>query len=60
MHMQVIKAAGLELVEVVDTTKEASQVAKRWHDSRDMYKEELRVCAACPIYTYQSVKRGLC
>jgi len=39
---KVIKAAGLELIEAVDTTKEASQVAKRWHDSRDMYKKELQ------------------
>jgi len=37
-----IKAAGLDLVEVVDTTPEASLVAKRWHDSRETYKSELK------------------
>jgi len=37
-----ITAAGLTIVEVVDTTPEASQVAKRWHDSRQKYKAELK------------------
>jgi len=39
---KVIKAAGLSLVEAVDTTPEASELAKRWHDSRQTYKAELQ------------------
>jgi len=38
----IIKAAGLSLIEAHDTTTEASLVAKRWHDSREMYKTELQ------------------
>jgi len=36
-----IKSAGLKLVEAIDTSVEGSQVAKRWHDSREKYKSEL-------------------
>jgi len=37
-----LEGAGLKVVEVVNTTKQASQVAKRWHDSRAKYKDELQ------------------
>jgi|UniRef100_A0A7S4GI67 ubiquinone/menaquinone biosynthesis C-methylase UbiE len=39
---KIIKSAGFELLDAIDTTPEAAQVAKRWHDSRDRYKAELQ------------------
>jgi len=37
-----IDHAGLKLVEAIDTSVEASQTAKRWHDARAKYKNELK------------------
>eukprot|EP00927_Polykrikos_kofoidii_P080615 TRINITY_DN77513_c0_g1_i1.p1 TRINITY_DN77513_c0_g1~~TRINITY_DN77513_c0_g1_i1.p1 ORF type:complete len:311 (+),score=65.91 TRINITY_DN77513_c0_g1_i1:132-1064(+) len=37
-----IEAAGLTLVETVDTTVNAAAVARRWHDSRAELKDELQ------------------
>ena len=37
-----IEAAGLSLLETVDTTAEAVVLARRWHDSRAKYKAELQ------------------
>lgn len=39
---KLLEAAGLKGIEAIDTTAEAAQVAKRWHDSRAQYKEELQ------------------
>ena len=37
-----IEAAGLSLLETVDTTAEASVLARRWHDSRAKHRVELQ------------------
>lgn len=39
---RIIEASGLALIEALDTSEEASQIAKRWHDSRAKYKAELQ------------------
>ena len=39
---RVIEAAGFSSVVTVDTTPEASAIAKAWHDSRQRYKAELQ------------------
>lgn len=39
---QVIEAARLQVLEAIDTTSEAAEVAKRWHDSREKHRDELQ------------------
>jgi ubiquinone/menaquinone biosynthesis C-methylase UbiE len=48
-----IKDAGLSLVEAIDTSGPASQVAKRWHDARAKYKQELNE----PEGNYQGLQK---
>jgi len=36
-----IRSAGLKVVEALDTSEEAAKVAKRWHDARAKYKQQL-------------------
>lgn len=48
-----IKHAGLNLVHTIDTSEEASHVAKRWHDARAKYKQELQE----PEGNYQGLQK---
>jgi len=48
-----IKLSGLKVVEAIDTSGAASQVAKRWHDSRAKYKQELNE----PEGNYQGLQK---
>lgn len=43
---KIIESVSFTEVEAVDTTANAAQVAKRWHDSREQYKDELQEPAA--------------
>jgi len=48
-----IRSAGLGLVHTIDTSGDASQVAKRWHDARANYKQELNE----PERNYQGLQK---
>merc|ERR1712046_490162 len=48
-----IKSAGLDLVHTIDTSGDAAQVAKRWHDARAKYKQELNE----PERNYQGLQK---
>jgi ubiquinone/menaquinone biosynthesis C-methylase UbiE len=50
---QAINSAGLGLVHAIDTSGEASQVAKRWHDARAKYKQDLNE----PEGNYQGLQK---
>jgi SAM-dependent methyltransferase len=38
---RLIESAGFQLVRVVDTTLNASRIAKAWHDAREKWRDEL-------------------
>jgi len=50
---EAIKTAGLNLSVALDTSEEASQVARRWHDARAKYKDELKE----PELNYQGLQK---
>jgi len=50
-----LTAAGLSDIKAIDTSGEAAATAKRWHDSRAQYKEELKE----PEGNYQGLQKFL-
>jgi hypothetical protein len=38
---RLLKQAGFSQVDTMDTTKNAAQISKKWHDAREKRKEEL-------------------